>query len=67
MDFANQGMLVGLARFDLAAGELPHSCKALAGRSPAAKILAIALDDGSNDSDGFHRHSLELVDAINPR
>ena len=49
---------VGFAGLDLATGEFPHTRKALAGRSATAKKLSVALDDGGDDSDGFHRQSL---------
>ena len=57
-NLTHERLVVGFAGLDLAAGEFPHARKALAGRSATAQVFSVALNDGGDNSDGFHRQSL---------
>jgi len=58
INLTHERLVVGFAGLDLAAGEFPHTRKALAGCSATAQVFPVALNDGRDNSDGFHRQSL---------
>jgi len=59
--FARQCNVISFTRINFATRKLPITAKTLMGSTATSKNFAIAFDDGGNDNDGFHRHSLELV------
>lgn len=67
VQLAPGGVEVGLAGFQLAAGELPESAVALVQRSSADQVAPQILDDGGQDPDGTFRARRHSRGAVIPQ